>query len=90
MSSTKHWKTPQAKAKPKEAAEAVDPRVIDRLIEQSQMRHARSAQYGFGYSYSPETLAYAAEMERAGEFLLASATKKTTRRHRQWQRARVH
>jgi hypothetical protein len=74
------WKTPQAKAKPKgkpkEADEAVDPRVIDRLIKQSQQRHDRSAQYGFGYTYSPETLTYAAEMERQeGEYLIASATK---------------
>jgi hypothetical protein len=72
------WKTPQAKAKPKgkpKEAEAVDPRAIDRLIKQSQQRHDRSAQYGFGYTYSPETLAYAAEMERQGEYLIASATK---------------
>jgi hypothetical protein len=73
---SKQWKTPQVKPKGKpKAGEDVDPRVIDRMIAESQRRHDRSANNGFGYRYSPETLAYAAAMESEGEFLIASATK---------------
>jgi hypothetical protein len=75
------WKTPQAKAaraskpkgKPKEGD--VDPRAMDRLIAESQKRHNQMANNGYGYTYSPETLAYAAQCEQEGEFLLASVAK---------------
>jgi hypothetical protein len=78
MSAAKQWNTPQVKTKgsgkPK-AGEDVDPRVIDRMIAESQRRHDRSANNGYGYTYSPETLAYAAQCEQEGEFLLARVAK---------------